>query len=77
MNRSILSISTFTKCYVSGRCKFARANTPDGSMVSRPVSFKVFIFIFIAPLYEKFLKALICCTFMRCADFKKGLNTCV
>ena len=39
-------------------------------MVSRPVSFKVFIFI--APLYEKLLKALVCCTFMRWADFKNG-----
>ena len=39
-------------------------------MVSRPVSF--FFFIFIDPLYEKFLKAFICCTFMRCADFENG-----
>ena len=43
-------------------------------MVSRPVSFKVFIFI--APLYETLLKALICCTFMRCVDFKNGPKIC-
>ena len=44
-------------------------------MASRPVSFEVFIFI--GPLYEKFLTALICCTFMRCADFENGSKICV